>query len=347
MIVFVGKYYSGSDSSVVDSNFFVDEAGALNSGSEIFPALPIADIKISPRVGSSVRYLSLPSGAKIESCDNDSIDSIVETFVNKAAGRAYRLESNARFVVLAVVVLLVGLYGFFNYGIPAASGFITDALPVSLDDRLGGELLEQLDELVFEPSQLSRQRRAQLSGEFSTLVAGLDREFTLQYRSSELIGANAFALPDAQIVFTDQLVNLADNDEMLQSIMLHEIGHVVYRHSMQAVVRQAGVSVALVVLTGDVNSIATTLLILLPTFMIQSQYSREFEWQADGYALEQMLERGIDANNFADIMEKMALRDEPTVEDSEEAAEDGIADYFSTHPATQQRIDRFRRAAAR
>lgn len=129
--------------------------------------------------------------------------------------------------------------------------------------------------------------------------------------------------------------------------MLHEIGHVHFRHSMQAAVRQAGVSAALVVLTGDVNSLATTLLILLPAFLIQSQYSREFEWEADGYALDQMLARGIDTGNFADIMEKMTSyagdvdgESNPPADSSDAA----FSEYFSTHPATQARIERFRRA---
>lgn len=344
MFTFKGRYYSGSDSSSIEAEFSIGETGDLTSSADLFDGVSINKVAISSRVGNSVRYLSLPNGAKIESADNDEIDKIARQFLGAGNSFAHILESNAKVVGVALIALFVGLFGFFNYGIPAASGYITEALPVSLDDRLGGELLEQLDDLVFEPSELSDQRQQELQGVFSALVSELDRDFRLQFRSSELIGANAFALPDAQIVFTDQLINLADNDEMLQSIMLHEIGHVVYRHSMQAVVRQAGVSSALVVLTGDVSSIATTLLVLLPTFMIQSQYSREFEWQADGYALEQMLALGIDTNNFAVIMEKMtAIASSPEVSESESG--DNFADYFSTHPATEQRIDRFRRAA--
>ena len=343
MLIFSGKYYSGVDSSVVESEFSVDKTGYLTSELGLFEPISITETNISPRIANSVRYLTLVGGAKIETFDNSQVDEIQAQFGERSSSIPYRLESNAKLVALAVVVLLAGLYGFFNYGIPAASGYITNALPVSLDDRLGGELLDQLDELVFEKSELSEQRQSELTQLFATLVSGLDRDFKLQFRSSEIIGANAFALPDAQIVFTDQLINLADNDEMLQSIMLHEIGHVHYRHSMQAVVRQAGVSVALVVLTGDVNSIATTLLVLLPAFVIQSQYSREFEWQSDGYALERMLALGIDTNNFADIMEKMS---EASAENgSQEMSEEDISAYFSTHPATQQRIDRFRQAA--
>ncbi len=348
MFSFSGKYYSGADSSVIETEFFVDETGVLTSAMALFSAVPVDHITISPRIANSVRYLSLPNNAKIESFDNESIDAIEAQFFGSRRGLAHRLESNAKFVVLAVLVLVLGSYGFFNYGIPAASGYITNLLPVSLDDRLGGELLEQLDELVFEPSELSVPRQRELERLFYSLVSGLERDFTLQFRSSELIGANAFALPDAQIVFTDQLVNLADNDDMLQSIMLHEVGHVYYRHSMQGVVRQAGVSVAIVVLTGDVSSVATTLLVLLPAFMIQSQYSREFEWQSDGYALEQMLARGIDTNAFADIMEKMSAASASSSDDDDGYdGEEETSDYFSTHPATAQRIDRFRKAAKR
>jgi Zn-dependent protease with chaperone function len=339
---FSGKYYSGKDSSVIESEFFVDETGVLTSTAPLFSAVSVDSLTISPRIGNSVRSLSMSSGAKIESFDNNSIDAVQALFFGSRVGIAHRLESNSSFIVMAVVVLVVGFYGFFNYGIPAASGYITTVLPVSLDDRLGGELLEQLDELVFEPSELGEPRQRELERLFSALVLGLERDFVLRFRSSELIGANAFALPDAQIVFTDQLVNLADNDDMLQSIMLHEIGHVYYRHSMQGVVRQAGVSVAIVVLTGDISSVATTLLVLLPAFMIQSQYSREFEWQSDGYALEQMLTRGIDTNSFADIMEKMSTVSSSS---SDGIDEEEASDYFSTHPATQQRIDRFREAA--
>ena len=345
MVGFRGKYYSGSDSSVVEAEFIVDEAGLLSSPDALFEPISLTGVSISPRIGNSARYIKLTNGGKIESLDNEPIARIESQFLGVSSGIAHKLESNIKFVVIAVIVLLVGLYGFFNYGIPAASGYITKALPVSLDDRLGGELLQQLDDLVFEPSELTGQRQQELQRLFATLVSGLEREFTLQFRSSEVVGANAFALPDAQIVFTDQLVNLADNDDMLLGIMLHEIGHVNFRHSMQAVVRQAGVSVALVVLTGDVSSIATTLLVLLPTFMIQSQYSREFEFQSDGYALEQMLARGIDTNNFADIMEKMSAQS--LGEDDGEVRDEEASAYFSTHPATAQRITRFREAGVK
>ena len=59
-----------------------------------------------------------------------------------------------------------------------------------------------------------------------------------------------------------------------------------------------------------------------------------------------MLARGINTDNFADIMEKMrAAAEDPAAGKAETASEESLSEYFSTHPATQQRIDRFRQAA--
>lgn len=352
MSQFNAKYYSAQRSSAIEITISVDKLGVFSSIGNEFLTQSINDITISPRVGNSARYLTLTDGSKLETTDNDCIDALVAEHHGSRNGLAHRLEGSPRFIFLSIVGLIFGVYGFVTYLVPASSAYITNLLPVALDNQLGGELLEQLDEIVFEPSEIAQSRQEHLEQRFFSLVPDTDREFKLRFRSSEILGANAFALPDAQIVFTDQLIELAENDAMIEGIMLHEIGHVVYRHSMQSVVRQAGVSVAIVALTGDVNSAATTLLVLLPIFLIQSQYSRGFEWEADGYALEQMLARGIDTNSFADIMERMSasiVDEEDTTTTDEESAtnseEDASAlDYFSTHPATIQRIERFRNA---
>lgn len=164
------------------------------------------------------------------------------------------------------------------------------------------------------------------------------------------------------------MVGLTDDDEMIAAIMLHEIGHVIERHSMQSVVRQAGISALIFAVTGDVNSAATTLLILLPSVLIQSTYSRQLEYEADSYALAQMQDRAIDPEKFADMMERLvASLDEAseTEDDDAEAIKKNeqeevnqiqedpersvqaslLEQYFSSHPASSDRIERFRSAS--
>ena len=340
--VFSGKLYSGTESSSCDVTLQVDAAGMLTVTGADIPSQHVSDILISQRIGNSARYLILQSGARIETWANKEVDALQAQWGNPNAGIAHRLENSKAVILVAVTVLVVGMYAFVTFGIPALSATITSMLPTALDDQLGSEVLQRLDGFAFSPSSLPSARQDELSDLFDSLVPNDERNYQITYRDSELLGANAFALPNAQIVFTDDLVALSDDDAMMAAIMLHEIGHVVQRHSMQAVVRQAGISMLIFTFMGDVNGAATALIVLLPTFLIQSQYARDLEWDADSYALEQMLARGIDTNAFADIMERLVGAGEEEAKGSA-LEEDPMFEYFSTHPATRARVERFRR----
>lgn len=245
-------------------------------------------------------------------------------------------------VLVAIVVVLVGGFAFVKYGIPALSKPITASIPLSVDQRLGSETLEAMDQRFVKPSKLSEERQQALRAAFAKLPRNTNREYELLLRNTGKM-ANAFALPNGTVVMTDALVELADNDVQLQSIMLHEIGHVEHRHSMQMLVRQAGLSLVLLLITGDVNA-ASNIIILLPGWLAQASYSQSLEWEADTYALEEMQARGLDTNAFANIMSKL---DEDVGEREKESNEGSeIFDYLSTHPPTRERIARFRTVAS-
>ncbi len=349
-ITFKAKYYNGQKSANQDLQVAIDDDGWLHLLDCDIPSTHMKNIVINARVGNSMRYLTLPDGACLETSCNDEVDEASRNWGLTDSTYLHLLERSTKIAFIAILILVVGSYFFVTKGIPALAFVITSSLPISVDERLGGEILEQLDQLVFAETQLDISRQRELEELFVSLTPDDQRNYQLRFRSSRILGANAIALPDAQIVFTDQLINLSEDDNMIAGIMLHEIGHVKERHAMQAVVRQAGLSLLIVALTGDVNTAATTLLVLFPSFLIQSQYSRNLEWSADTYALEQMLARGIDTGHFADIMQKMTQPRDPTEGDArltitDDSEESGILEYFSTHPATQERIARFRNAA--
>lgn len=342
-IQFEAKFYSGQVSSVLDLIIKVDEAGHIEWPQDLPEELKfechIGDTTISARVGNSMRYIELPNGGKLESRCNDKIDILKQRWQPSRDSLLHRLESNLKMVMFSVVFLIGGGYAFIVWGIPALSGPITATLPIALDNRLGAEALEQLDDIVFSPTTLDESRQLELQNLFSDLIPEDEHEFNLHFRQSKFLGANAFALPNGDVVFTDDIIALADDDQMLAAIMLHEMGHVVERHAMQNAVRQAGLSILLVVFTGDVNSAASLLIVGLPNLLIYSRYSRDLEWSADGYALREMLARDMDPEHFAGIMEKLGGVDK----DDADADKSGF-DYFSSHPATIDRIMRFRNA---
>lgn len=349
---FEGRLYSATSSAGGEVVVRVDGTGRLRDEGGL-PPVHFREIRISPRVGNGARYLDLPDGRRIETLANDAVDRLERRWTGARKGFVHRLEASRRAVLFSVLALAVCAWAFVVHGVPAIGRASLTFIPVSMDDRLGRGVLEQLDEALLSPTALPAERQAELRALFRRLVPADGRDYRLEFRASEVLGANALALPNAWVVFTDDMVELAPDDAMLAAIMLHEIGHVVERHVMQAVVGQSSLAVGFTLITGDINGIAAILVAALPAFFIQASYSQDREWEADTYALEQMLARGMDPNSFADIMTRLlgtAVGGDGAEESEMEVSmadieESPLWKYFSSHPATRLRIERFREAA--
>ena len=85
------------------------------------------------------------------------------------------------------------------------------------------------------------------------------------------IGANALAIPNNTIIVTDELVELAKNDDEIIGVLAHEQGHLVQRHSLQQALSSLGFSVILLAITGDSSDLVTT----LPAALIGAKYSSQ------------------------------------------------------------------------
>jgi predicted Zn-dependent protease len=190
-----------------------------------------------------------------------------------------------------------------------------------------------MDRVYFEPSSLESEVQERLQTTFSrmTQATGEDYPFKLVFRSSEAIGANAFALPDGTIVITDDMVKLAQNDQQIMAVIAHEIGHVSHRHGLRRVLQHTGLSLMLIVVTGDIASVAN-LAAILPTLLLENSYSRDMETEADRYALSYMQLHGPKPENFAAIMTRLKQSYE---------GDGKIAVFLSSHPDIDERIKPF------
>ncbi len=336
-----GYVYDGQSSARTAASLNVDPDGNASIDAGAPAAEHVSQIAVSPRIGNSARYLTFADGQRFETQQNDAVDALCRQWLARKYGLADRLERNMKVVFFAIVVVLAGGFGFVKYGIPALSKPITAAIPQSLDQRLGSDTLKVMDKRFLQASKLSERRQQRLRKVFAELPKNGSHNYELLLRNTGKM-ANAFALPNGTIVMTDALVRLADNDAQLQSIMLHEIGHVAHRHSMQMLVRQAGLSLVLLLITGDVNA-ASNIIILLPGWLAQASYSQSLEREADTYALEEMQARKLDTNAFANIMLKLEAQANANKKNSSESGQ--MFDYLSTHPPTSKRIERFRTEA--
>lgn len=332
-----GIYFDGATSRGFPATAEIDFAGYFclrYEGGERRVALD--SLRISSRVGNTPRTVRFDDGASFETGDNDMLDEVLKKS-GGPGGLAHSLESGLRYVVVAVVLVIVAGWGMVRYGIPWLADNLADKLPAATTRYIAEQTVEALDKRFFEPSRLPDDRQQALQQRFAGMTPGDagDFEFRLLFRDSKKMGANAFALPSGTILMTDQLVNLSEHDDELVSILAHEIGHVVNRHSMRHIIRNSLWSFLLVWMTGDMSG-ASVVIASAPVLLIDLRYSREFETEADEYALRYMLDNDIAPERFVNIMERM--------ETAHRSRGESIPEFLSTHPVTKNRLKMFREA---
>ncbi len=153
--------------------------------------------------------------------------------------------------------------------------------------------------------------------------------------SSDYFSANAFALPNGQVVVTDELVELLKNEpDALRAILLHEIGHVQHHHSIRLAAQAAASTVVFAVIFGDLEGILEVVLGSGSSFL-QQAFSRDMEQEADEYAIKNLLKLGYSNHDFADAIEAL----EKNLKAREGTYDETWLKYLSTHPSSQERIE--------
>ena len=328
-------FFNGTDARSESVRLSIDTYGILIAShtNKVMRYQP-QQVEVSARVGDIPRLLAVPQGGQYEVKDNAWVDAWLAQ-LNLAAGAAltHRLESKLIYVVLALLFTVVFSWSFFSYGLPSLSKHIVENIPTETDQFLAVHVLETLDGLLFEPSTLPLERQEQLRQGFTVMVSHIPARhpYQLVFRNSPKIGANAFALPSGMVVMTDELVTLAENDQEIYAILAHEMGHVHYRHGLRTVLQSSAVLVVMSLLVGDIGTSAG-LLATLPTLLLESKYSRDFETEADRFAFDYMQAQVIDTQYFANIMRRL------TVGTETEAVE---FQYIASHPQTEERIRAF------
>lgn len=291
----------------------------------------LEDVSVSNQLGNQPARVTLPDGASIEIASPDEFYAVLAE--SQGGGQwLHKWESRWLFVVAALLITVGLAVATYIWGIPAAAKVVAFQLPRDIDRTIGAEGLALLDQHVFESSVLDSDRQTELELVFAGVVAtvGEGDGYSLEFRAAESMGANALALPSGIVVITDDLVQLADNDDELAAVLAHEIGHVRNRHALRALLQNSVVAGSVLLVTGDISA-ASSLAAAVPTLLSRANYSREFELEADGVAREYLLASNIPLSRFGDIILRMDERDAGTA----------VSDLLSTHPAAIDRAKAF------
>jgi len=323
-------YFNGKSSRRHAVTLEVNGQVAVLTG-DVNRECPLAELRVSERLGHGQRKVSFPDGAYLEILDPAAFDALLQNTGHRDS-LVVRLQQSWRGTLAALVTTTAILVFGYVYVLPGAANLAAKALPESAERMIGSEALTFLDKRMLSASSLAPERQQAIRKRFMSLVPPQDGapRHELVFRKSR-IGPNAFALPSGQIVLTDEIVHLAD-DEAIVAILAHELGHLHERHLTRRVIQGSIIGIFATTLFGDVSAMVAN----IPTAMLDLKYSRDAEREADDYAIAMLKKNGISPTALARVFEAL--------EKNAEKEKGGRPPYLSSHPSAAERIARIREA---
>ena len=210
-------------------------------------------------------------------------------------------------------------------------------------------LLSERDEV-----KLGTQLHREVTKKFNLTDVGLDRverigqrcarvslrpNLTYRFHVIQSREINGFSLPGGHVYVTTALLKLA-NDNELASVLAHEVGHLVARHSLKTLQKSKeydDIANSLGALAGVAGDWARDLSVSLAKIVDSGLlifHSRDEEREADFLGVRAMPAAGFDAQGMITMFQKLQR--------IEEQNPDLLGSLFSDHPDAQERIDNTR-----
>ena len=348
-----GVWYDGLSSKQTRATLSKDAEGTIQVRfGETTLRTNAESIRISDRLGRTPRQMVFTQGT-FETLDNDAVDALGIGPRTLVQG----IERRYLFIILLLLGVAGAAFGGIKYGIPVVAKLVAVSMPASTVTLIGDVLMKSLTQLGLEPSKLSKQKQRLTQQRFDSIAANL--KFNQQCRlriqgGGDTFRANALALPPCVVVLTDELVELAKTQDELDAVLAHEFGHIYHRHNLRSIVQGSLLSFIFLLITGDATQISASVA-AVPMVLTQLAYSREFEREADRFALMYMTSNGISLAAFPQILKRIGCwtpDNEETyqacLEHDYDRADSGfnainrVTSYMLTHPSTEDRALMFR-----
>jgi len=190
-------------------------------------AVPLVDVRVSDRLGDVPRFLYLPDNRTIETADNAAVDHLLDLHQRgKLVRLVHGLESHARIAAVATVLVVTLTFASLWWGLPVLARRAAMAVPAGIEYQAGRASMASFNQML-RPTSLSRYDRNRVQAQFDRLMkaGAIPGKSELEFRSMGGTFPNAFALPGGIFVISDELVQLAGEDDELTAVLAHEIGH--------------------------------------------------------------------------------------------------------------------------
>lgn len=254
------------------------------------------------------------------------------------------METRVLLTILGVVLAVVGIWLLLSFVAgdtflhPFTGQRASVALPRAWQIELGRDLAPEIEQelggLLLDPAL---QRKVSLIG--SRLVGALLRweqtqqgdpqwtPFPFHFKIVASQRVNAFALPGGPIYITQGLISQLKTDDQVAGVLGHELGHVVLRHSAQAL--SAGLK-AHALVWGIRQLLGQTIADLVggAAALLNLKYSRDQELEADQFGFQLACAAGYDPEGLVKVLRLLQSMEEDKL----------TLEILSTHPSPGSRI---------
>ncbi len=249
----------------------------------------------------------------------------------KRAGRAA-----SRWTWLAVfAATVIALGGGAWYGFGWVMYRAVAEISVEWEVELGRSAASQLLVERRVCSDLQLQRGVEEIGR--RLVGGLGASpYSFRLRVLDIDEINAFALPGGYLFINRGLIEHADSGAEIAGVLAHEIQHVLGRHGMHNIVRQAGFMLLLAAVIGDAGQLEEFLLYNAAGLASMS-FSRDQERAADAGGVRLMRRANFDPLGLPSFLIKL----------EKSPLQARVPTILSTHPGAEERTRALRAMISR
>lgn len=247
----------------------------------------------------------------------------------RGRGREVRL-------VVGLTAFAVSVAAFVFVGVPALSGPMARATPVSFEQRMGQNFDGQMGAIF--PDCTGEEGQAILAALGDRIAAQADTPFDVRVRAVQAPMLNAFALPGGPILITDDLIRDAKSPDELAAVVAHEVAHIEKRHVMQAVWRSLGVGLLLDAVVGGGTG-AGQQAVILAGQATDLRYGRDAESEADARGQQLLHDLGLSSRGMASFFWRLGGEQEEG-----DQALTSATEFLSTHPDSTRRAKAARAA---
>lgn len=224
---------------------------------------------------------------------------------------------------LFIVVAFGGCYYIYNK-INWSGLFGVKKITENLDEQLGdvfwksysAEMVEVKDMKIVEPIQ---QMVSNICSDNNIAPSSINVHVV---ENKEI---NAFAMPGRHLVVHTGLIDFADHQEEIASVIAHEIAHIESGHVVKKLGKEIGLSILMNLTLGDIggevvrNALST---------LTSTAYDRSLEKEADLKAVDYMVAAKMNPTYLASFLEKL----------DKQSQTPELLQWVSTHPDSKERV---------